>query len=73
MAAGDPGGGKAIDTSAPKIASSSLAIKFAKEPEKYDRCNDLPPTIGPIRKLVHHSLFLHGDDAFGCGWSVSEG
>ena len=39
LAAGDPGGGKAIDTSAPKIASSSLAIKFAKEPEKYDRCN----------------------------------
>ena len=29
------------------------------------------PSFGPIRNFVQQSLFLHRNDAFGCGWSVS--
>ena len=34
--------------------------------------DDLASSTGPIRMLVHHALFLHGNDGFRCGRSVSE-
>ncbi len=57
------------------VGGISVSLQDRPEGKRlYDllRRGGLPPLSGPVKLLVHRGSLVHGNDAFGCWWSVSQ-